>query len=62
MNPAIGELMGAAMGSLIGRYLKDFVTALIAAHWVAPIIRNIDPNYRMRDLFFVGFDRSTINK
>jgi O-antigen/teichoic acid export membrane protein len=62
LNPAIGELLGAAIGSTAGKYMKDFVTAILAAHWIRPIIKNIDPSWGIRQLFFVQFDKATMKK
>ncbi len=58
--PAIGEVVGAVIGSLIGTYIRDFVTAFLAGHWVAPIMRDIDPTWKVRNLFRVEFDRKVI--
>lgn len=61
-DPAIGEVMGATIGSIIGTYLKDFVTALIAAHWVKPILRDIHPDWGIKQVFFVQFDRDVVKR
>ncbi|MBD3187818.1 hypothetical protein GF325_13365 [Candidatus Bathyarchaeota archaeon] len=55
--PALGELMGATIGSILGIYLKDFITAFLAAYWLRPILKDVDPSWRVRDLFKVEFDR-----
>ena len=54
--------MGATMGSIVGTYLREFLTALIAAHWVAPIMREVDPNYSISFLFHIDFNNVIIKK
>ncbi len=61
-NPIIGEVVGAAAGSIVGTYLKDFITAIIAAYWVSPILKEVDPNYGIKAVFFVQFDKETVKK
>ncbi|NMC03995.1 MAG: hypothetical protein GYA24_02225 [Candidatus Lokiarchaeota archaeon] len=58
--PAIGEVMGATAGSLIGIYLREFCSALLSGHWLADVLRRIDPSLKVRDLFRVEFDRHII--
>jgi len=60
LNPALGEMMGATIGSLIGFYLKDFVAAFLSAYFLAPVLRQIDPSYKIRDLFRYQFDRKVV--
>ncbi len=61
-NPQIGEMMGAAMGSLLGRDVKDYVSAILAAIWLRPIIHEIAPESGMLALFYVEFDKEIIKK
>ncbi len=61
-NAQIGELMGATLGSIVGAYIDDFMAALLAARWCAPILKKIDPAYRVRDLFIPDFDLSIVKE
>jgi len=61
-NPVIGELVGAVLGSLVGRYMKEIVTAMLAAHWCKPVLKEIDPTYELKNLFFVQFDDAVVKK
>ena len=60
--PAIGEVMGATAGSIIGIYLREFCSAILSGHYLAEVLRKIDPSLRIRDLFRVEFDRHVIKK
>jgi O-antigen/teichoic acid export membrane protein len=61
-TPMFGEILGAAMGSLIGKYLREFVTAWLAGHWVSPILKSIDPTWSVRTLFRVDFDLTIVKR
>ncbi len=61
-NPQIGELMGATLGSIVGAYIDDFFAAILAARWCAPILKKIDPAYRIRRLFIPDFDNSLVKE
>lgn len=56
-NPAIGELMGATLGSIVGAYLDDFIAAAVGAAWLRPILREINPRWGITKIFRVDFDR-----
>ena len=56
-NPAVGELMGATIGSVVGAYVDDFLAAAIGALWVRPYLKEIDPEWGIRDMFRVEFDQ-----
>ncbi|MHA1342143.1 MAG: lipopolysaccharide biosynthesis protein [Promethearchaeota archaeon] len=62
LNPQVGELMGATMGSLIGAYIDDFLAALIGAHWLAPILKDIDKDWTIWRLFYVEFDLKIVKE
>ena len=62
LNPAIGEVMGATMGAIIGTYLREFITAYIAALWCRPILKQIDPTYSVRNLFYIEFTWADVKK
>ncbi len=59
-NPAIGEIVGATIGSIIGAYIDDFVAAAIAAWWTAPLLKEVNPAWRLRDMFGTGFDKKLV--
>ena len=60
--PQIGELMGATIGSIIGIYMKDFITAAVAAHWLRPILKDVDPSWGIKNLWYVQFDRKIVKE
>ncbi len=60
--PAIGEVMGATAGSMIGIYLREFCSAILSGHWLADVLRKIDPTLRVRDLFRIEFGRDIMKK
>jgi O-antigen/teichoic acid export membrane protein len=62
MNPMIGEMMGATMGAIFGSYLREIASALLAAAWVAPVLRQVDPSFGLKNLFYVEFDKEIIKK
>ncbi len=59
-DPAFGEVMGAAAGSIIGIYVDDFLAAAIGAHWLDPVLKKIDPSMRIYKLFIPRFDRQVM--
>jgi O-antigen/teichoic acid export membrane protein len=59
-NPVIGELMGAAIGSIVGKILNEYVVAFIAGIWLHPILKEIDPSYGIFTFFRVDFDREVV--
>ncbi len=62
MLPAIGEIMGATAGSIIGIYLREFCSAILSGHWLAEVLRKVDPSLRVRDLFRVEFSRQIVKE
>lgn len=62
LYPQIGELMGATIGSIIGIYAKDFITAAIAAHWLRPILKDVNPSWEIKNLWYVQFDRKIVKE
>lgn len=60
LYPQLGEMMGATIGALLGYYLKDFVAAFVSAKFLVPVLKIIDPTYRIRDLYRAEFDRKVI--
>ncbi|MEX2718287.1 MAG: hypothetical protein Q6353_017945 [Candidatus Sigynarchaeum springense] len=59
-DPAFGEVMGAAAGSIIGVYIDDFIAAAIGAHWLDPVLKKIDPSMRIYKIFIPTFDRQVV--
>jgi O-antigen/teichoic acid export membrane protein len=45
-NPAIGELMGATIGYIIGKYLDDFIAMGLSAFFVSKIFKKYDVKLR----------------
>ncbi|MFX0098635.1 MAG: hypothetical protein ACFFCS_03570 [Candidatus Hodarchaeota archaeon] len=62
LYPQLGELMGATIGSIIGIYAKDFIAAAIAAHWLRPILKDVDPSWGIKNLWYVQFDRQIMKE
>lgn len=60
MNPAVGELMGIAIGSVLGLYLDDFVAMVVSGYLLA---KHLKPwGITFRDLFRVDFDRHLVKE
>lgn len=60
--PQVGEIVGATIGSIIGIYLKDFVSAFLSAYWLAGVLREIRPEWKIRNLFHVEFDKIVVKR
>ncbi|MBD3354061.1 MAG: hypothetical protein GF364_21445 [Candidatus Lokiarchaeota archaeon] len=54
-NPAVGEIMGIAIGSTIGFYVDDFITMAVSAKYFKNIIEEY--GYSVRDCFRHDFDK-----
>nr|MDO8115496.1 hypothetical protein [Candidatus Sigynarchaeota archaeon] len=54
-NPAIGEIMGIAIGSVIGLYVDDFIATAFSAHFFDKIMKHY--GFRVRDCFRHDFDK-----
>ncbi|NMC08029.1 MAG: hypothetical protein GYA24_22685 [Candidatus Lokiarchaeota archaeon] len=60
LNPAVGELMGIAIGSVLGLYLDDVVAMIVSGYLLA---RYLKPwGIKFRDLFRVEFDRNIVKE
>ncbi len=55
-NPAVGELMGLAIGAAIGSYIDDVFAMFLGAHFFKKAVRDIFPDLRIRDCFRPDFD------
>ncbi|GAB4325150.1 MAG: hypothetical protein Kow0069_31030 [Promethearchaeota archaeon] len=53
-NPAVGELMGLAMGAAIGSYVDDFFAMALSAHYFGKAVRPF--GFSVRDCFGHEFD------
>jgi hypothetical protein len=54
-NPALGEIMGIAIGSIIGTYVDDFLSMVVCAWFFKRALKQY--NIRIRDCFRHDFDR-----
>ncbi len=54
-NPAMGELMGATIGYILGGYLDDFFAFLLAAHFFRRVLKPL--NYGLWDTIRPSFTR-----
>jgi O-antigen/teichoic acid export membrane protein len=61
-NPIIGELMGATLGSITGKIFSEFISAYLGAHWLSPILKQINPEFSVGTLFLVQFDKEIVKK
>jgi len=61
-NPAVGEIVGATAGALIALTFGTSSRPGLGAHWCAPVLRSVDPDLKVRDLFHVEFDRVVVKK
>ncbi|MBN2150123.1 MAG: hypothetical protein JW839_01630 [Candidatus Lokiarchaeota archaeon] len=60
LNPAVGELMGIAIGSVLGLYLDDVVAMVVSGYLLA---RHLKPwGIEFRDLFRCEFDRHLVKE
>jgi O-antigen/teichoic acid export membrane protein len=58
--PALGELMGATYGFIIGTYLDDFMAMALSGYFFAKVLRPF--GLRLRDAFVPDFDRAIAKK
>jgi hypothetical protein len=57
-NPAIGEIMGIAFGSVIGTYIDDFLSMVVCAWFFKRALKQYD--IRIRDCFSHDLDRKLV--
>lgn len=60
MNPALGELYGATIGFIIGRYLDDFVAMMVSGWFLGKILKPY--GIRLRETVIPGFDRAIVKE
>lgn len=60
MNPGVGELMGAAIGSAIGVYVDDFFAMWLATYYFKKAMKPF--GFSARDCFRIEFDREIIKQ
>ncbi|MBD3349942.1 MAG: hypothetical protein GF364_00470, partial [Candidatus Lokiarchaeota archaeon] len=54
-NPAVGEIMGIAIGATIGFYVDDFIATAFSAYWFQKYMKNY--GIKVKDCFRMDFDR-----
>ena len=54
-NPFMGEMMGAALGFIVGSYVDDFVGMILGAYFFSQVLRPL--NLRMRDTLIPSFSK-----
>ncbi|NMC06490.1 MAG: hypothetical protein GYA24_14835 [Candidatus Lokiarchaeota archaeon] len=59
-NPAVGEIMGIAIGSIIGTYVDDFLSMVVCAYFFKKALRQYD--IKIRDCFRHDFDRKLVKE
>lgn len=57
-DPAIGDIMGIAIGSAIGTYVDDFIATAVSAHYFSKIMAQ--HGFTARDCFRHDFDRGLV--
>ncbi|MHA1339803.1 MAG: hypothetical protein ACTSRZ_06660 [Promethearchaeota archaeon] len=53
LNPAVGELIGATLGYIIGKYIDDFFALILSAYYMAQILKPY--NIRLVETIIPGF-------
>nr|MDO8109880.1 hypothetical protein [Candidatus Sigynarchaeota archaeon] len=59
-NPAVGEIMGMAIGATIGGYVDDFFAFIVAAKFFDKAMRSF--GYTWRDCFRIEFDKGIVKQ
>ena len=57
-NPAVGEIMGIAIGATIGLYVDDFIATIFSAHFFQKLMKEY--GFSVRDCFRHDFDRKLL--
>lgn len=57
-DPAIGEIMGIAIGAVIGTYVDDFIATAVSAHYFSKMMAR--HGFTARDCFRHDFDRTLV--
>lgn len=60
LNPAIGELMGAVMGFILGSYLDDLLAMFIGAYFLKNSLKSF--GIKLKEVLFITFDRKIIKE
>ncbi|MFX0099652.1 MAG: hypothetical protein ACFFCS_08725 [Candidatus Hodarchaeota archaeon] len=59
-NPAVGEIMGIAIGATIGFYIDDFIATAFSAHFFQKLMKGY--GFTVRDCFRHDFDRKMLKE
>lgn len=59
-DPAIGEIMGIAIGACIGVYVDDFFAMILSAHYFSKAMARY--GIKARDCFRIDFDRKIVKE
>lgn len=59
-DPAIGEVFGATLGYIIGRYLDDFVAMALAAYFVSQVVKPF--GISLRETIVPAFTRDEVKE
>ena len=59
-NPAVGELLGIAIGATFGLYLDDLIVAFIAAKFLADALDDYGISFKR--LFYIEFDMDLVKE
>jgi len=59
-NPAVGEIMGIAIGATIGLYVDDFIATAYSAHYFQKVMAS--QNIKVRDCFRIEFDMKLVKE
>jgi len=57
-NPAIGEVVGATVGYIIGTYIDDFFAMVLSAYFFSKVLKSY--GLKARDAFIPDFDRKIV--
>nr|MDO8115323.1 hypothetical protein [Candidatus Sigynarchaeota archaeon] len=55
INPILGEMMGATIGFIIGKYIDDFFALALAGHYLSKILKPY--GIKLREVMIPGFTR-----
>lgn len=58
LDPAVGELMGATMGFIIGKYLDDFIAMMLSVWFLGKILKPY--NIKVRETLIPSFGKEEI--
>lgn len=59
-NPAVGDLMGAVIGSAVGAYVDDFFAMWLSSHYLAKVTKQF--GFTARDFWRWGFSKDVAKR